>query len=189
MTIKEYQQQATRTNADLGSEKLNLAHMVLGIFSEWNELNHAIINDDKVNISEEIADHFWYLANYCTLRGIDLEKLVEDYNLDLAAALLNEHEMPLLSSLYTNNLSKLQDIVKKYVAYNKSIDTKKEISCIQLIFLYLCCYTYRYKIDVNQALENNINKLKVRFPDKFTEELANNRDLETERETLSKNVN
>jgi hypothetical protein len=33
-------------------------------------------------------------------------------------------------------------------------------------------------------MERNINKLKVRFPDKFSEHSALNRDLETERKTL-----
>ena len=35
-----------------------------------------------------------------------------------------------------------------------------------------------------KSLENNINKLKVRFPEKFTEENAINRNLEEERKQL-----
>lgn len=36
------------------------------------------------------------------------------------------------------------------------------------------------------VLERNIEKLRARFPDKFTNEDANNRDLETERQILEK---
>jgi hypothetical protein len=45
------------------------------------------------------------------------------------------------------------------------------------------CYTYS-NIDPYEAMQKNIDKLKARFPEKFTEELANNRDLVKEREIL-----
>jgi len=35
-------------------------------------------------------------------------------------------------------------------------------------------------------MENNINKLRVRYPEKFTEENALNRNLELERKVLEK---
>ena len=41
-----------------------------------------------------------------------------------------------------------------------------------------------YNLDFAKLLDNNIAKLKVRFPDKFTEEAALNRNLEEERKTL-----
>lgn len=37
-----------------------------------------------------------------------------------------------------------------------------------------------------KGMENNTEKLRVRFPEKFTDELAANRNLEAERETLEK---
>ena len=57
MNFKEYQEQAKRTCPSLGSEKLDLAHMVLGIHSEYNEW---ISSTDDINESEEIADMLWY---------------------------------------------------------------------------------------------------------------------------------
>ena len=41
-------------------------------------------------------------------------------------------------------------------------------------------------IDFWQALTNNISKLQVRYPEKFTEEAALNRDLAAERVELEK---
>ena len=38
--------------------------------------------------------------------------------------------------------------------------------------------------NIEQALQNNIDKLRVRYPDKFSEELAINRNLEMERKEL-----
>ena len=41
-------------------------------------------------------------------------------------------------------------------------------------------------IDIFRSLQNNIDKLKVRYPEKFTEECAINRDLVAERAELEK---
>jgi hypothetical protein len=41
-------------------------------------------------------------------------------------------------------------------------------------------------INIPNSLQNNINKLKVRFPQSFNEELAKNRDLVSERKELEK---
>jgi hypothetical protein len=43
-----------------------------------------------------------------------------------------------------------------------------------------------YNLDFFQCLTNNIDKLKVRYPEKFTNEAAQNRDLEAERVELEK---
>ena len=53
MTFKEYQEQAKRTYPSLGSEKLDLTHMVLEIYSEYNGWVDAT---DLVNEGEELAD-------------------------------------------------------------------------------------------------------------------------------------
>ena len=167
MTFKEYQEQAKRTCPTLGSEKLDLAHMVLGIHSEYNEWVKAT---DTVNESEELADMLWYLANYCTFRNYNFERLFDvelSNNLGL-----------------TFNSSKLQDLVKKYIAYNKEISISDESALLEnLAFNIKKLYG---DADIHQSLQNNIDKLRVRFPEKFTEELAKNRDLISERKELEK---
>jgi NTP pyrophosphatase (non-canonical NTP hydrolase) len=45
----------------------------------------------------------------------------------------------------------------------------------------------RLNLPMEDLLDKNINKLKVRYPEKFTEEAATNRDLEKEREILEAN--
>ena len=168
MTFKEYQEQAKRTCPSLGSEKLDLAHMVLGIHSEYNEWVDAT---DFFNETEELADQIWYLANYCTFRGYDLSRLFD---------------VELKNNLgVTYNSSKLQDLVKKYVAYNKEIDISTESILLENL-AYAIKKMYRDGADIFQSLQNNIDKLKVRFPEKFDEELAKNRDLAAERKELEK---
>lgn len=179
MNLETYQQETKRTLPDLGSEKLNLAHMVLGIFSEEAELTKAIVNDDTVNIGEEVADKFWYISNYCNLRGYSIRELYEWRN-EWIDEIAEETDCEIYGT------SCLQDLIKKNLAYNKPIDLNKEILYLKMVLSGLSDLITEADLDLETILENNINKLKVRFPEKFTEELALNRNLEEERKELEK---
>lgn len=175
MILKEYQKQAKRTCAPLDSVKLDLAHMVIGINTEIVELEEAVNNSDFVNIQEEVSDIIWYLANYCTFRNYNLKDLHISDSLTFVT----------INNLY-GKVSLLQDLVKKFVAYNKEIDDEKELPLLKEIF-YICrMFLIGYSLNLDKGLENNINKLKVRFPEKFTEENAINRNLTEERKELEK---
>lgn len=172
-----YQELAKRTCVSLGDEKLDLAHMVLGIISEQEELLQAIASGDEVNQREEMADILWYLANYCTFRDYNFYKLVDAYQYDFE---LEDWEKEVCTfDVYT---SKLADYVKKYIAYGKPIDRKLEERALGGIV-----YSFQFEdcgFDFSADLERNIKKLQVRFPEKFSQENALNRDLQTERKIL-----
>jgi NTP pyrophosphatase (non-canonical NTP hydrolase) len=119
MKLKDYQEEASRTDAPLGRnyDKLHAVHMVMGMSTEVGELVDVFKKNlaykkpiDWVNVKEEIGDLMWYIVNFC-----------------------NE-----------NNL------------------------------------------DINSILETNINKLKDRYPEKFSTDDAINRNLVKERNTLEK---
>lgn len=146
--------------------------MILGFYSEYNELMSAERNMDLVNYGEELTDFQWYLANYCTMQG---------YNFDNIYETMIENRVP-LEELF----SKLADHIKKFIAYNKRIDKIDERDLLQQI-AYALYEKYRiHQLDMNQCLQNNIDKLRIRFPDKFTESDALNRNLEAERRELEK---
>lgn len=172
-TLAEYQQLASRTCPDLGSDKLNLAHMVMGMTSEVSEVGDARRKGDKINITEEYADIMWYLANYCNLRHYELENI---YN---SSKVIDR---------YLYSICELTDLVKKFVAYNKPIDTFKEIYHIGNIVKNLEGEFAggQLILSFERALSNNIDKLKVRYPEKFSDELAVNRNLTEERKQLEK---
>ena len=65
-----------------------------------------------------------------------------------------------------------------YTQYNPS-----EASINYFIYRLVIIADY-LQIDFEEILESNINKLKHRFPDKFSSEKALNRDLEGERKIL-----
>jgi len=162
-----------RTCPDLG-EKLNLSHMTLGMFSEFYELNIGFEELNYVNISEEIADMFWYLSNYCNFRDI---QLTNDFKV------VDFSDMALLTYLST-----LQDYVKKYITYDKPINREKELMAINYIKNSLYTLALELGTDIPTALENNINKLLIRFPNGFNNNDAVNRNLEKEFETLKNNI-
>lgn len=81
-------------------------------------------------------------------------------------------------------LGELADVYKKNIAYNKHLDEvniKEELGDIMWYWAGLCTLQ---DFNPSQILETNIAKLKIRYPEKFTEDLAINRNLEAERRTL-----
>jgi NTP pyrophosphatase (non-canonical NTP hydrolase) len=81
-------------------------------------------------------------------------------------------------------IGELLDIWKRNIAYKKDIDwinVKEELGDI---LWYFSNFLRINNIDFEEILNININKLKSRYPEKFTEENAINRDLESERKIL-----
>ena len=73
-------------------------------------------------------------------------------------------------------VAELSDVFKKHLAYNKPIDWVNVEEEVADAMWYI----------VNFCRINNIDKLRKRFPDKFTEEAAINRDTTAERAELEK---
>jgi NTP pyrophosphatase (non-canonical NTP hydrolase) len=83
-------------------------------------------------------------------------------------------------------VGELQDALKKYVAYGKDFDKtniKEELGDILWYVARMCNY---FDLTLEECMERNIEKLKARYGDKFTEHAALNRDLAKEREVLEK---
>ena len=80
----------------------------------------------------------------------------------------------------------LADVFKKNLAYNKPIDwinVQEEIGDL-LWYIAGLCNINNFNLDA--ILQNNIDKLRKRYPEKFTENEAINRNLEQERKILEK---
>ncbi len=172
MNFDKYQQAAFRTCKDKGSIEMNLLHMVIGIHSEYDELFTAIENKDRVNIGEEIADHFWYIAGFCSFKGWSLYGMMS-YNID--------HTLSL-----TRATSILQDLIKKEIIYGKVVGEKPVYEALFKIADCLVDIADDWELKVEDLLDTNIAKLRVRYPDKYTDDKAINRDLLSERKELEK---
>ena len=168
-TIKNYQERAHRTIALLKGQAVDGAHMALGITTEIGEMREGIEANDMVNIREEHGDCNWYIANECNIYSFNFEHLYR------AAK----------KSLYTEfKLHDIVDLHKKELAYGKTINEKDlQLQLINLI-QYLMKVADDFGFSYEESLRINIDKLYQRYPEKFTQEAALNRDLNKEHKIL-----
>lgn len=80
----------------------------------------------------------------------------------------------------------MMDMLKKTVFYGKDFDRTNLIEELGDMMWYAAILCSANGIDFSEVLRKNIAKLKARYPDKFTEHSAANRDLENERNVLEK---
>jgi NTP pyrophosphatase (non-canonical NTP hydrolase) len=172
MNYKQFKKDAMRTCKVFGYQDRDLSHMVLGMTSEINELLTALETSDNTNILEEVVDIMWYVAGYETFRKLNVLEQINTKE-DVTP------QFPIVISI-----SKLVDLVKKFNVYGRKIDEKEEEFLLSDIYKACIAITNSLELDIEQGFDKVINKLKHRFPEKFTEDLANNRDLETERKIL-----
>jgi NTP pyrophosphatase (non-canonical NTP hydrolase) len=81
-------------------------------------------------------------------------------------------------------IGELTDIFKRYLIYNEPIDwvhVQEEVGDL-LYYIFAFCTINGFNLE--KILEQNLAKLKVRYPEKYTDELAKKRDLEKERQIL-----
>jgi NTP pyrophosphatase (non-canonical NTP hydrolase) len=160
MNILEYQQLAKRTNADLGNTESNLLHMDMGIMTELGEMIDPIKKNLAYGKDIDFVNVAEEMADCCWY--VVNKALIENEKLEEPSVRESSFEFTMKSLFRWNGFS------------NQSL----------LNDLYTFCnYT---NIDFYKSIENNINKLKVRYPEKFTQENATNRDLEAERKELER---
>lgn len=84
-------------------------------------------------------------------------------------------------------VGELTDALKRYLVYNQPLDRTNVLEEAGDILWYLNLCLLSVGATFEEAMEANIAKLTVRFPDKFTDALAAHRDLAAERRALERN--
>lgn len=86
MELREYQEQAKRTNAPMPDHYGNMTsiHMLMGMATELGELTDPFKKNlaygkeiDWTNVEEELADLMWYIVNFCDCNGIDIPTILD----------------------------------------------------------------------------------------------------------------
>jgi len=78
MKLNNYVKWTASTCARLDTILMDSLHMILGMGTEIGELQDAYKKDiDWVNVSEEVGDVMYYVASFCRLNNLDLEKIIE----------------------------------------------------------------------------------------------------------------
>jgi len=81
-------------------------------------------------------------------------------------------------------VAEIADVYKKTIAYRKPLDFVNIKEEIGDVMWYIANFCNMNGWDLREIMQTNIDKLKSRYPDKFTEELALNRNIEEERKVL-----
>lgn len=76
------------------------------------------------------------------------------------------------------------DALKKHIYYGKPADAVNLKEELGDIFWYLAIATVELGVSFEDIMDANIMKLRARFPDKFSEDKAINRDVDRERQIL-----
>jgi NTP pyrophosphatase (non-canonical NTP hydrolase) len=80
----------------------------------------------------------------------------------------------------------IMDAIKRAKIYGNKLDRIHLIEELGDLMWYIALLTDELKTSFEEIWDKNIRKLKVRYPEKFTEKKANNRDLQKERHELEK---
>ena len=178
MNLNEYQTQAKRTLARLASDRDDMLHMAMGVTTELAELLDIIKKNfaygkpiDLVHVGEEIGDIYWYLANACNIANI---KPNQGKSVKYNEGLFWVHTLYDVHTFY--------DAAQNYMNDQSCINEIKDV--IEWLIIRAEAITKHFNLDRGKILQTNINKLKARYPDKFTQEKAINRDLTKERQIL-----
>lgn len=178
MNLNEYQQQAKRTLVQLACERDDMLHMAMGVTTEFSELLDIIKKEfaygkkiDLVHLSEEIGDIYWYIANACNIAKI---KPQTTRHVKYNDGLFWVHTLYDIHTMY--------DAAQNYTTDESCINEIKNI--IEWLIVRADAITSHFKLERGKILQTNINKLKARYPDKFTQDKAINRDLTKERKIL-----
>ncbi|ATH07678.1 hypothetical protein BIY24_06880 [Halobacteriovorax marinus] len=78
------------------------------------------------------------------------------------------------------------DALKKHIFYGKELDRVNLAEEMGDLFWYLAIVADELGVNMDDVMERNIEKLKARYGEKFSEEKAENRDLKNERSILEK---
>ena len=80
--------------------------------------------------------------------------------------------------------AEFSDMLKKRLFYGKELDIVNLREELGDQLFYIAMALRALGTDFETVMERNIAKLKARYPEKFTEELAENRNLDKERAIL-----
>jgi len=176
MKWKQYQKEAFQTNANLG-EGLDTIHMLLGMSTEIGELQDAFKKKiaygkkiDWKNVKEEVGDLFWYIAGLAEFKGWYMDEFVHTPVTDYEIEMIDKTDVNTMLLGLTCQVSDL-------------IAETSRLSLASLIagVVFTC---HKLEFDVERILENNIEKLRERYPNSFTKYDALNRNLKVESEVL-----
>jgi NTP pyrophosphatase (non-canonical NTP hydrolase) len=114
--------------------------------------------------------------------------VTESKNYAVVKDRFDEKNIRLLHALMglTTEAGESLDALKKHLFYGKPLDEVNLKEEMGDLFWYLAIMADTLGVSFEEIQERNIEKLKARYGEKFTDEKAINRNLETERSILER---
>jgi NTP pyrophosphatase (non-canonical NTP hydrolase) len=178
INYNNYEELATTTCKDLGTEVSNILHMQMGIITEAAEVidilkkKHAYGKEiDYNHMKEELGDILWYTANYCKFVEMDFANVIDNISYE-----------PLYDRSNTFSLYELMELI---VINATALDKHSIYDIIDLTLFAI------ESIDGNldEILTTNIKKLAARYPEGFSSFYALNRNLDAEKKIINNGQN
>lgn len=168
---------------------IRLLHGAIGLASELAEIREMAREEeiDIVNLKEELGDLSWYMGIMTDALGLNPETVFKSHSRFKAEETEDKGEVLLLKvDIMTICIGAAIDFIKKSVIYGKPLNYHEIEGNLQELSFEIEEALNIYGMTSAQARERNIEKLRARYGDKFTEAAANERDLKNEREILEK---
>jgi NTP pyrophosphatase (non-canonical NTP hydrolase) len=206
MDPKEYEQNCLITESKeftpihdrINDRMIRILHAGLGMSSELSELTDAAYSATKenevdwVNVSEESADILWYCSIGVNSLGFDQDEISSFETDPLPASFRSPvHDTTILTAAIaaiTCSVGEFNDQIKKHMFYGRKLNKEKMKQSLQQICMGISGICIVSGTTISDARQTNINKLKARYGEKFSEAAALNRNLEVERKILEDGV-
>lgn len=170
---------------------IRLLHGAIGLSSELAEAQELVEKPgiDAVNLKEEMGDLFWYMGIIVDELKLNPESIFANNETGaIVTYTLNDQRAELQHNIHgmVKAVGTLVDFLKKSVMYGKELNVAEVSNNLVKIDYYINQALRLFGQTSAGSRERNIEKLRARYGEKFTEAAALERNLAAEREILEK---
>jgi len=204
MQLSDYLTSSGRTSVSFirghhfDSDTMDLLHAAMGIVTETaGELLEVspdvarglrvglLSNDVAVHAAEEIGDTLWYIALALRTLSLSFFDVALETAEEPASNFSDTAQRYVARTTYAAEIAaNITDLLKKHVMYGKELNRESLRLDIKRLLAALCSMAGCIGYSIEKIAEMNDAKLRARYPEKFTQEGAINRNLQAEAEAM-----
>lgn len=177
MKFDKYLTESARTVSD---QDLDLfTHACMGVATEAIEMYVSI---DEKNLKEEIGDVMWYVAMLCR-KAENVTPIAEDCKKTVEYALMpsvRKSQQEVSKESFIHAAGEMLNEAKRVKFYKATFRSTEFIKNLLLVVTKLVQVCRFGGWSMEKIMEDNIIKLRKRYPEKFSTENAENRNMEEE---------
>lgn len=156
-------------------EKMGVIHAMVGLSSEIGELTSALtgVRPDLINAEEELGDIEFYIEALC--QASPLVNPWRNPDREVGAVWRSAWPFTGICSKLNIETGKLMDVTKKWFIYNEDLNVDLAQSALLRVTHWLEATYQRCQISRDEAIRQNIIKLKVRYHAGYSDTAAKER--------------